>query len=199
MPSTKARISSDGITSGMWYPWMRQHDLLAMVDRGPVLRVPGCAVSNFFTVGGRYRTCTWMQAPPGEQKLQPGNAALRWRLDHKRSISSPHPPPPGPRAEAGSTPGPGNTGDFTKLSFLGSSWLVQGNPCGRGVVGTCPRMKFSFQPLSFSSEPLLAGGLSEATQKAQKTKKKACFSSLPSGETQTFPGAVLGLFSLTFA
>lgn len=154
---------------------MRQHDLLAMVDRGPVLRVPGCAVSNFFTVGGRYRTCTWMQAPPGEQKLQPGNAALRWRLDHKRSISSPHPPPPGPRAEAGSTPGPGNTGDFTKLSFLGSSWLVQGNPCGRGVVGTCPRMKFSFQPLSFSSEPLLAGGLSEATQKAQKNKKKSLF------------------------
>ena len=110
--------------------------------------------------------------PPGEQKLQPGNAALRWRLDHKRSISNPHPPPPDPRAEACSTPGPENIGDFTKLSFLGSSWLVRGNPCRRGVVGTCPRMKFSFQPLSFSSESLLAGGLSEATQKARKTNKK---------------------------
>ncbi|KAI4536214.1 hypothetical protein MG293_013606 [Ovis ammon polii] len=61
-------------------------------------------------MGGRYRTCAWMQAPPGEQKLQPGNATLQWRLDHKRSISNPHPPPPGPRAEACSTPGPGNTG-----------------------------------------------------------------------------------------
>ena len=62
-----------------------------MVDRGPVLRVLGRAVSNFLTVGGRYRTCAWMQAPPGEQKLQPGNATLQWRLDHKRSISNPHP------------------------------------------------------------------------------------------------------------
>ena len=154
---------------------MRQHDLLAMVNRGPALRVPGRAVSNFFTVGGRYSTCTWMQAPHGEQKLQPGNATLQWRLDHKRSISNPHPQPPGPRAEACSIPGPGNTGDFTKLSFLGSSWLIRGNSHRRGVVGTCPRMDFSFQPLSFSSDSLQAGALSEATQKARKKKKKSFF------------------------
>lgn len=45
-----ARISSDGITSGMWYPWMRQHDLLAMVDRGPVLSVSVVLLS---TLNGR--------------------------------------------------------------------------------------------------------------------------------------------------
>lgn len=176
MPSTKARISSDGITSGMWYPWMRQHDLLAMVDRGPVLRVLGRAVSNFLTVGGRYHTCAWMQAPPGEQKLQPGNATLQWRLDHKRSISNPHPPPPGPRAEACSTPGPGNTGDFTKLSFLGSSWLVRGNSCRRGVVGTCPRMKFSFQPL-FRVSP--SWRIKRSYTEGTKKKKKLVFPPSP--------------------
>ena len=172
MPSTKARISSDGITSGMWYPWMRQHDLLAMVDRGPVLRVPCRAVSNFFTVGGRYCTCTWMQAPPRRTETSARKCSTAVEAGSQAVHLQPPPPPPGPRAEACSTPGPENIGDFTKLSFLGSSWLVRGNPCRRGVVGTCPRMNFSFQPLSFSSESLLAGGLSEATQKARKTNKK---------------------------
>lgn len=183
----------------MWYPWMRQHDLLAMVNRGPVLLVPGRAVSNVFTVGGRYSTCTWMQAPHREQKLQPGNATLQWRLDHKRSISNPHPQPPGSRAEACHTPGPGNTGDFTKLSFLGSCWLIRGNSRRRGVVGTCPRVDFCFQPLflfGFSPSWSIKRSYSEGTG---KKKKKACLSSLPGGETQTFPGAVLGLSSLTLA
>lgn len=88
----KARGLAATASPRAWYPWMRQHDLLAMVDRGPVLRVLGRAVPASLPWEAGTTRVHGCRHRLENRKLQPGNATLQWRLDHKRSISTPTPP-----------------------------------------------------------------------------------------------------------